>query len=84
MDKKGSSRISPMWVISVSQWMIVMGWFNFSAVMPSVQQDLLLSSAQSGIILSTFQFGYLLSVLVSGNLADRTSLPKEAKFLEFT
>jgi MFS family permease len=71
MGNKLTSWISPIGVISLSQWLVVMGWFNFSSILPSFQRDISLSSAQSGILMSMFQLGYLLSVIVMGNLADR-------------
>ncbi|WP_373231573.1 nitrate/nitrite transporter [Cohnella sp.] len=64
-------RISPVWIISFSQWLVILGWFNFSSLLPLIQRDLLLTSFQAGMVLSSFQFGYLLSVILVGRLTDR-------------
>src|SRR5512146_124384 len=46
-------------------------WYNFSAVMPLLRQELHLGSAEAGTVLSAFQLGYVLVVIFTGWLADR-------------
>jgi MFS family permease len=46
-------------------------WFNYSAVLPILQETYKLSSSDSGSILGAFQLGYVISVLITGLLADR-------------
>lgn len=46
-------------------------WFNYSAVLPILQETYRLSSSDSGSILGAFQGGYVISVLITGWLADR-------------
>jgi MFS family permease len=46
-------------------------WYNFSAVLPIMKQDLGLTGFQVGNILGAFQAGYVLMVIITGWLADR-------------
>jgi len=46
-------------------------WYNFSAVLPLLQQELGLGSGEAGTILAGFQLGYVLVVLFTGWLADK-------------
>lgn len=46
-------------------------WYNFSALLNFIIEDINLSPGQVGIILSAFQAGYVLAVLFTGWLADQ-------------
>jgi len=46
-------------------------WYNFSALLNFIIEDIELSAGQIGIILSSFQAGYVLAVLSTGWLADQ-------------
>ncbi len=46
-------------------------WYNFSAVLPVMEQELGLTGFQVGNILGAFQAGYVFAVLITGWLADR-------------
>lgn len=45
-------------------------WFNFSAIMPVVQQEWHLSSTQAGTIVATFHLGYVLAVIFYSFASD--------------
>ncbi|WP_082683423.1 MFS transporter [Fictibacillus sp. FJAT-27399] len=61
----------PLWLVSFSQLLTMLIWFNYSAILPSVKEEWGLTSGNAGIILSSFQCGYLVSVLILGHLSDR-------------
>ncbi|HKL12741.1 MAG TPA: MFS transporter [Halanaerobiales bacterium] len=46
-------------------------WYNFSALLNFIIEDIDLSPGQVGIILSAFQAGYVIAVLATGWLADQ-------------
>ena len=46
-------------------------WYNFSALLNFIIEDINLSPGQVGIILSAFQAGYVLAVIITGWLADQ-------------
>lgn len=64
-------KLFPLWLVSFSQFLTMLIWFNYSSIMPSVREEWGLTSSEAGIILSSFQFGYLISVLIFGYLSDR-------------
>lgn len=43
-----------LWAMSVVQFLAMQIWFNFSAVMPVIEQQWDLTSTQSGIIIAFF------------------------------
>ncbi len=60
-----------LWTLSIAQFLAMQVWFNFSAVMPVVEQDWGLSSTQSGIIVAFFHIGYVAAVFFYSFLSDR-------------
>ncbi|NIQ06595.1 MAG: MFS transporter [Candidatus Korarchaeota archaeon] len=46
-------------------------WYNFSAMIEQITQELALSSREIGQILAGFQFGYVIIVIFSGWLGDK-------------
>lgn len=48
-----------------------LSWYNFSAVINFIIEDIELTPGQVGIIISAFQVGYVITVLLTGWLADR-------------
>lgn len=46
-------------------------WYNFSATLTLIRQELKLSNTESGLILSAFQLGYVATVIFAGWLSDR-------------
>ncbi|MFN2363314.1 MAG: MFS transporter [Halarsenatibacteraceae bacterium] len=46
-------------------------WYNFSAVINFIIEDIELTPGQVGIIISAFQIGYVITVLLTGWLADK-------------
>lgn len=69
--KKGS--LFPLVLVSFSQFLAMLIWFNYSAILPLVKADWNLTDGQAGMILSAFQFGYVVSVLILGYLSDRVN-----------
>ncbi|MEK5443000.1 MFS transporter [Fredinandcohnia sp. FSL W7-1320] len=63
--------IFPLLLVSCAQFLSMLIWFNYSAVLPLIQSEWELTSGQAGIILSSFQFGYVISVFFFGYLSDR-------------
>jgi MFS family permease len=63
--------IFPLLLVSFAQFLSMLIWFNYSAVLPLIQSEWGLTSGQAGIILSSFQFGYVISVFFFGYLSDR-------------
>ncbi len=61
----------PLILVSFAQFLAMLIWFNFSAVLPFVQAEWHLTTGQSGLILSSFQLGYVVSVLIFGFLSDQ-------------
>jgi len=54
-----------------AQLSAMLGWFNFSAVLPILRTEWNLTGAMAGAILTGCQAGYVLSVVAMGYLADR-------------
>ncbi|NEU30975.1 MFS transporter [bacterium LRH843] len=61
----------PLILVSFAQFLTMLIWFNYSAILPLVKDEWELTSSQAGLILSSFQLGYVVSVLVLGYLSDR-------------
>ncbi|MEH7014130.1 MFS transporter [Neobacillus niacini] len=61
----------PLWLVSFAQFLTMLIWFNYSAILPLVKEEWVLTSSQAGIILSSFQFGYVISVFLFGYMSDR-------------
>jgi len=66
-----SSRYSVLTFLSLGQFTAGLIWYNYSAVLPLLQQEWSLTGAQAGVILSAFQAGYVIAVVASGFLSDR-------------
>ncbi len=49
-------------------------WYNFSAVLKYLSQEIALTAADTGVIIAAFQAGYVLVVLLTGWLADRVGV----------
>lgn len=60
-------------VASLSLFLSILVWFNYSAVLPLIVEEWGLSGTRAGIIFGAFQAGYLLAILPAGRLADRRS-----------
>jgi MFS family permease len=60
-----------LWLLSIAQFLSMQVWFNFSAIMPLVQEQWQLSSTQSGIIVATFHLGYVLAVIFYSFASDK-------------
>ena len=60
-------------VVSLSLFLSVLVWFNYSAVLPRVVAAWDLSGLRAGVVFGAFQAGYLLAVVPLGALADRRS-----------
>ncbi|WP_079504672.1 MFS transporter [Mesobacillus jeotgali] len=60
-----------LWTLSIAQFLAMQVWFNFSAVMPVVEEEWELSSTQSGVIVAFFHIGYVAAVFFYSFLSDR-------------
>lgn len=68
-----------IWKLSIAQFLAMQVWFNFSAVMPVIEDQWSLSSTQLGIIISFFHIGYVAAVFFYSFLSDRYN-PKYSFF----
>lgn len=66
-----SSRYSVLTFLCLGQFAAGLTWYNYSAILPLLQQEWSLTGAQAGVILSAFQAGYVIAVVASGFLSDR-------------
>ncbi|OLO42488.1 MFS transporter [Alkalihalophilus pseudofirmus] len=66
-----------LWLLSLSQFLAMQVWFNFSAVLPVVESEWGLSSTQSGIIIAFFHLGYVIAILFYSFMSDKFD-PKQA------
>ncbi|WP_257008313.1 MFS transporter [Bacillus sp. FJAT-45350] len=57
--------------MSVAQFLAMQIWFNFSAVMPVIEQEWGLTPTQSGIIIAFFHVGYVIAILFYSFLIDK-------------
>lgn len=55
----------------ISMILSYLTWYNFSALLNFIREDIELTPGEIGIILSAFQGGYVVAVLFTGWLADR-------------
>lgn len=60
-------------VLSITLFLSVLVWFNYSAVLPLIVDEWGLSGIEAGIIFGALQAGYLVAILPAGWLADRYS-----------
>ena len=65
------SKYSVLVFLCLGQLTAGLTWYNYSAVLPLLQDEWSLTGTQAGIILSVFQAGYVIAVLVLGFLSDR-------------
>lgn len=61
----------PLLLVSFAQFLTMLIWFNYSAILPIVKEEWGLTAGEAGVILSSFQFGYVISVFLFGYLSDR-------------
>ena len=52
-----------LWGMSIVQFLAMQIWFNFSAVMPVIEDEWGLTSSQSGIIIAFFHIGYVGAII---------------------
>lgn len=57
--------------LSATQFLTMLSWFNFSAILPLVSKEWGLTGTTSGIVIASTQVGYVLSVTLMGFLSDR-------------
>lgn len=57
--------------MSLSQFLAMQVWFNFSAVMPIIEREWGLTSTQLGIIIAFFQIGYVAGIVVYSILLEK-------------
>lgn len=60
-------------VASLSLFVSVLVWFNYSAVLPLIVDEWGLTGVEAGVVFSAFQAGYLVAIVPAGILADRHS-----------
>ena len=65
------SKYAVLVFLSLGQLTAGLTWYNYSAVLPLLQDEWSLTGTQAGVILSVFQAGYVIAVLVLGFLSDR-------------
>lgn len=66
-----SSKYYVLTFLCLGQLAAGLTWYNYSAVLPLLQQEWSLTGAQAGVILSVFQAGYVIAVVACGFLSDR-------------
>lgn len=57
--------------LCLAQFLAMMIWYNYSAVLPLLRKEWALNEAKLGYILAAFQGGYVISVLIAGWASDR-------------
>ncbi|MBD8036044.1 MFS transporter [Solibacillus sp. A46] len=60
-----------LWGMSIVQFLAMQIWFNFSAVMPVIEEEWGLTSSQSGIIIAFFHIGYVGAIIFYSLLIDK-------------
>ena len=60
-----------LWGMSIVQFLAMQMWFNFSAVMPVIEEEWRLNSSQSGIIIAFFHIGYVGAIIFYSLLIDK-------------
>lgn len=60
-----------LWGMSIVQFLAMQIWFNFSAVMPVIEDEWGLSSSQSGMIIAFFHVGYVGAIIFYSLLIDK-------------
>ena len=71
MLNKLDQKIKILIIMVVAMVLSYLTWYNFSALLNFIIEDIELSAGQIGVILSSFQAGYVLAVLSTGWLADQ-------------
>ena len=67
------NRDRTLWIISIAQFMIMQVWYDFSAILSSVEELWNLTNFQAGMIISMFQLGYVFAVFYFSFLSDSRS-----------
>ncbi|WP_227938906.1 MFS transporter [Alkalihalobacillus deserti] len=52
-----------LWLLSIAQFLVMQVWFNYSSIIPVIEDEWKLTSSESGIILAFFHIGYVLAVI---------------------
>lgn len=65
------SKSKILWGMSIVQFLAMQIWFNFSAVMPVIEDEWGLTSSQSGIIIAFFHVGYVGAIIFYSLLIDK-------------
>lgn len=60
-----------LWGICIVQFLTMQIWFNFSAVMPVIEDEWELTASQSGIIIAFFHVGYVVAIAFYSMLIDK-------------
>lgn len=60
-----------LWGMCIVQFLAMQIWFNFSAVMPVIEDEWDLTASQSGIIIAFFHVGYVGAIAFSSMLIDK-------------
>lgn len=55
----------------IVQFLAMQIWFNFSAVMPVIEDEWELTASQSGIIIAFFHVGYVVAIAFYSMLIDK-------------
>lgn len=53
-----------LWLLSFAQFLAMQVWFNFSSVLPVLQEEWGLNSTESGWIMALFHAGYVMAIFV--------------------
>lgn len=60
-----------LWGMCIVQFLAMQIWFNFSAVMPVIEDEWELTASQSGIIIAFFHVGYVVAIAFYSMLIDK-------------
>ncbi|MFC0559077.1 MFS transporter [Halalkalibacter alkalisediminis] len=52
-----------LWFLSIAQFFVMQVWFNYSSIIPVIEEEWNLTSSESGFILAFFHIGYVLAVI---------------------
>lgn len=66
-----ASPVRILWTLSIAQFLAMQVWFNFSAVLPVLEQEWSLTATESGMIIAFFHIGYVGAVIFYSFLSDK-------------
>ncbi|ARK28512.1 MFS transporter [Halalkalibacter krulwichiae] len=52
-----------LWLLSLAQFFVMQVWFNYSSIIPVIEEAWNLTASESGLILAFFHIGYVLAVI---------------------